>query len=130
MKDNNKNKDKILIVSGVIVCLAVIGFITWLLIGRIRQNKEDELLMQSNAAVNETEELSEENVEAPEEAPEETQVQPPQDDGTWTVMVYMCGTDLESKFACGTMNLYEMMLAKKWPPDSVPGGHNRQDPPA
>lgn len=32
-------------------------------------------------------------------------------DQTWTIMVHMCGTDLESEYECATANLYEMFSA-------------------
>ena len=32
-------------------------------------------------------------------------------DGSWTIMVYMCGTDLESDGECATGNLYEMFAS-------------------
>ncbi len=50
---------------------------------------------------NESENENEGDVKAPAKNPNQT----------WTIMVYMCGTDLESKGEAGTYNFYEMFSA-------------------
>ncbi len=120
----NKNKtggNRILIVIGIIVGVAVIGIVAWLIIGRVMQNKKDARLMKNMVPQNASSEMEEEiEEEVEEEIPErqeeksiEKNSQSAKENQTWTVMVYLCGTDLETGGGCASDNLFEMIFAEK-----------------
>ncbi|MCR5356200.1 MAG: hypothetical protein K6E63_02230 [Lachnospiraceae bacterium] len=101
MEEKKKSKLKIiLIIAAVVVVLLVI------MIALGSGGSDD---TQAESDYEET--LEDEDTGDYEEEDEGTKVTSSSDD-KWTVMVYMCGTDLESGGAFATMNLAEMMEAE------------------
>ncbi len=99
----NKRKKGWIIVL-VIIGIIVLGLAFLFIIGS--DEEEDDTaadLPDRSAAVKSYDEETEGN--------EDTDL-PASSNDTWTVMVYMCGSDLESKGMAGTYNLYEMFSAQ------------------
>ena len=103
-----KKSRKGLIIVLVIVAILLIVFIGYLMFSAVPEEEEAEEI------------TTEEEAEAVEEEPEEEPLEEESDElmdrsadtgsgGSWTVMVYMCGSDLESKGEAATLNLCEIL---------------------
>ncbi|MCR5788795.1 MAG: hypothetical protein K6G83_02810 [Lachnospiraceae bacterium] len=117
MRDNSM---KARIRKWIVFCIAI-GLTGGLLAGCGR-DKEDRSLQDTEQEAELYDWPDEEQAAEPEEKVQEEQPETGSEqenrsagkkDGTWTVMVYMCGTDLESMGACASENLLEMMFAEK-----------------
>ena len=104
MEEKKKGKRKIIIIIAAVV---VVLFIIMIAAGSGGSDEYDDTQAASDY------EDTQEDVEDYEESEEENTAASTtsSSEDTWTVMVYMCGTDLESEGGFATMNLAEMMEA-------------------
>ncbi len=104
-----KKSKKGLIIALVIVAVIILGVIFMIWLGSSDETAEEETQTEEVSAENDEEE-AEEAEEAEESDTEESFTKSATGSGsTWTIMIYMCGSDLESKFGAATGNLEEIL---------------------
>ncbi len=110
-----KKSKKGLAIVLVIIAVLILGAAVLLF---LRSRGEEDYSEDTLEAQEEPEEEEEDyEIESDEDITDDTdedqedQTRAQKNDQTWTIMVYMCGTDLESKGKCATSNLYEMYSA-------------------
>ncbi|MCR4807589.1 MAG: hypothetical protein K5857_07920 [Lachnospiraceae bacterium] len=91
------------------IIFVIIGVVVLLLLVMLMGSSDDGEYAQTETEEEYSMDDEEETEDEPEEGSEEAASV--ETDQTWTIMVYMCGTDLESEYECGTANLYEMFSA-------------------
>lgn len=110
-KKSKKGLKIALVIIGVVVLLAAV----LLIFGSSddeydHAQTEDEYYSDDNLKEDDAEEYEDDEAYA-EDAGDGEKKTARNPDQTWTIMVHMCGTDLESEYECGSANLEEMYSA-------------------
>ncbi|MCR5107166.1 MAG: hypothetical protein K6B28_03300 [Lachnospiraceae bacterium] len=104
----------ILVIVGIIV-LALAGLFVWGIVEGIKEGYEegyeDDGYYEENDGGQKTAAIKESNSEGKEKNPGQSASEEQGSDRKWTIMVYLCGSDLETKYYAGSDNIIEMMNA-------------------